>query len=152
MEIISKLIEAHIYRNNNGIEFLLLKRSPMQIYPNIWQMVTGKIKSDEKAYEAAVREVYEETNLNPKNIWVVPNVNHFYDWIGDYICNVPVFLIEVDSISNLKISDEHNEYKWVSYEEAINLLAWPGQKKSLEIIYYFLTNENSPLQFNKINR
>jgi dATP pyrophosphohydrolase len=151
MKIVSKLIEAHIFRNFNGIEFLLLKRSPEQIYPGIWQMVTGKIKPDEKAFETALREVYEETNLKCKNIWVVPNVNHFYDWSEDYVCIVPVFLIEVDQNSPVKLSDEHVQYQWVNYDEAANLLAWPGQRISLEIIHDYLTIENSNLQLNKIN-
>ncbi|MDP2303635.1 MAG: NUDIX pyrophosphatase [Ignavibacteria bacterium] len=150
MNIISKLIEAHIYRNINGIEFLLLQRSPKQIYPNIWQMVTGKIKEGEKAYQTAIREVYEETSISANNIWVVPHVNQFYDWKEDYVCLVPVFLIESDKDAIVRLSDEHVNYKWVSYDEAINLLAWPGQKKSLEIINDYLTKDNNFLQFNKI--
>jgi len=66
MNIISNLIEAHIFREKNGkLEFLSLKRSPEQYYPNLWQMVSGKIKENETAYQSAIREIKEETGLTP---------------------------------------------------------------------------------------
>ena len=64
MELISNLVEVHIFREmENGIEFLLLKRSEDEIFPGVWQMVSGKIKDGEKSYETAVRELKEETGL-----------------------------------------------------------------------------------------
>ena len=63
MQIISELIEAHIFRKSDeGIEFLLLKRAEGNVYPELWQMVTGKMKKDESAHKAALREIKEETN------------------------------------------------------------------------------------------
>ena len=62
MKIISDLIEAHIFRETKkGIEFLLLKRADDQAYPRLWQMVTGKIRRGEKAFQTAIREIKEET-------------------------------------------------------------------------------------------
>lgn len=150
MLIDAKLIEVHIYRENCGIEYLLLKRSFNEIYPLLWQMVTGKIKHDEKAYTAALREVKEETNLDISDIWVVPNINSFYDWTEEYISLVPVFLVKADINQEVKISDEHSEFAWLRFEDAKNRFAWPGQRKSLEIIDDFLVNEASAFQFNKI--
>ena len=50
MNIVSTMIEAHIFRESeNGIEFLLLKRSEGQPYPGLWQMVTGKITATSPA-------------------------------------------------------------------------------------------------------
>ena len=71
MQIISDMIEAHIFREvKNGIEFLLLKRNENQIYPGLWQMVTGKMKDGETAYQTAIREINEETSLKPEKFWV----------------------------------------------------------------------------------
>jgi len=151
MEIISNLIEAHIFRIiNNEIEFLLLKRSPNQYYPNLWQMVSGKIKENETAYNAALREIKEETNLTPKKFWVAPTVNSFYSPDKDYICLLPVFAAKVNSISEVKISDEHTEYKWVNPDEAKQLLAWEGQRKSVDVIVDYVLNRNSFLNFIEI--
>ena len=92
MQIISNMIESHIFREvKNGIEFLLLKRSDNQIYGGLWQMVTGKIKEGEKAYQTALREIEEETRLKPLKLWVVPNVNSFYSHENNYHFNAAGF-------------------------------------------------------------
>ena len=60
-------------------KYLLLKRSSNQIYPNIWQCVTGKIKLNESEHKAAIRELKEETGLSPINFWTLDHVNYFYE-------------------------------------------------------------------------
>ncbi len=151
MELISNLIEAHIFREtHNGLEFLLLKRSETEIYPGIWQMVSGKIKTGEKAFETALREIKEETGLIPQKFWTAPNINSFYLPEKDYISFLPVFaaLVEVDS--KVIISREHSEFKWVKIEEAKKLLAWEGQRKSVDLIAEYFTNEITFLNFVEI--
>lgn len=152
MKIISNLIEAHIFREQSGkLEFLLLKRSPEQYYPNLWQMVSGKIKENELAYQSALREIREETDLIPEKFWVAPTVNSFYSPDKDYICLLPVFAAKVKYDSEVVISKEHIEYKWVSPEEAKNFLAWDGQRKSIDVIVDYVLNKSSFLNFIEIN-
>ena len=151
MQIISDLIEAHIFRKSgNGIEFLLLKRAEGIAYSSLWQMVTGKIKKDETAYEAALREIREETGLTPEKFWVAPNINSFYDQARDVISNLPVFACRIAADSVVKLSDEHCEYQWTKPEIAKGLLAWPGQKKSVDIITEYFSKEGSILKFIEI--
>jgi dATP pyrophosphohydrolase len=151
MNIISNLIEAHIFREQNGkLEFLLLKRSPEQYYPNLWQMVSGKIKENETAYQSALREIKEETELIPEKFWVAPTVNSFYSPDKDYISILPVFAARVEYKSIVKLSKEHTKYKWVNPEEAKKLLAWDGQRKSVEVIVDYILNRNSYLNFIEI--
>ncbi|MGB5892532.1 MAG: NUDIX domain-containing protein [Ignavibacteriaceae bacterium] len=151
MNIISNLIETHIFRETeNGIEFLLLKRAEDQIYPAVWQMVSGKIKESEKAFETALRELKEETNLTPLKMWVAPKVNSFYSSQTDSICLIPVFAVQVKKDSKVIISDEHSEYKWVTPNEAKRLLAWYGQRKAVDLIEEYFFNEKSFLKFIEI--
>jgi dATP pyrophosphohydrolase len=152
MNIISNLIEAHIFREQNEVlEFLLLKRSPEQYYPNIWQMVSGKIKENETAFNTALREIKEETNLTPEKFWVAPTVNSFYAPDKDCICLLPVFAAKVNYESEVLISNEHTEFKWVNPDEAKQLLAWDGQRKSVDVIVDYILNRNSFLNFIEIN-
>jgi dihydroneopterin triphosphate diphosphatase len=96
LEIISGYVEVHVFRyNNQKIEYLLLRRGDKVIYPGLWQIVTGKIKEGEKAYETALREVQEETGLVPERLWVAPKVNQFYSAEKDAIYIVPVFAAEL---------------------------------------------------------
>lgn len=148
MNIISNMIEVHIFRQKKKtIEFLILKRAKDQIYPNIWQMVTGKVKDGETAKDAAIRELKEETGLSPISMWVVPNVNSFYSPKKDEVCLIPVLLAEIKNDAEVIISDEHSKYRWVDYKKAKSMFAWPGQKRSLEIINEYLTKKRSLLKF-----
>jgi dihydroneopterin triphosphate diphosphatase len=152
MKIESTIIEAHIFRIvDDSLEFLLLKRAEHEIYPGVWQMVTGSINSDEKAYETALREIKEETGLIPLKFWIVPNINSFYWAEKDIICEIPVFAATVQSDSNVIISDEHSEYIWANKDKALTLLAWPGQHKSVEIINDFFIRKKEFLKFIEIN-
>ncbi len=142
MENKTCLIEVHVFRiNNSKIEFLILERATSEIYPGIWQMVTGKIEKREKAYETAVREIMEETNLKIEKLWVVPNINCFYSAEEDTIYNVPVFAAKVNSNSMVKLSDEHSDYKWVDAGEAEKVFAWEGQKKSIRVLTDYYLNK-----------
>ncbi|NMB82100.1 MAG: NUDIX pyrophosphatase [Ignavibacteria bacterium] len=151
METKATLIEAHIFRTNGSeLEFLILKRAEDENYAGIWQMVTGSIDNNEKAFEAALREIKEETGLLPQKLWVVPNVNSFYSPDKDSVIMIPVFAALVQNDSNVKISSEHSEYKWVNKEEAKQLLACNGQRKSVDTIYQYFTSEKSSLYFNEL--
>jgi dATP pyrophosphohydrolase len=151
MKIISTMIEAHIFKETeNGIEFLLLKRADNQVYPGLWQMVTGKIKDNEKAFETALREIKEETDLTPTQLWVAPTINSFYELKEEYIYLLPVFASKVDGESKIRISDEHTEFKWLNREKAKGLLAWPGQRETVDIIEDYFINKKSFLHFVEI--
>ena len=152
MNIISNLVEVHIFRETeNAIEFLLLKRAEDQIYPAVWQMISGKIKENEKAFETSLRELKEETNLTPLKMWIAPKVNSFYSSQTDSICLIPVFAVRVEKDSKVMISDDHSEYKWVTSAEAKRLLAWDGQRKAVDLIEEYFLNEKSFLKFIEIN-
>jgi dihydroneopterin triphosphate diphosphatase len=144
MKIVTNYIEAHIFRlSERHLEFLLLKRAGTENYPGLWQMVSGKIKDGEKAYDTVLREIKEETNLTPQKLWTAPNVNQFYTAEDDSICLMPVFAALVDEKAKVKISQEHSDFTWIIPGEAKKMLAWEGQRKSVDIISnYFLREES----------
>lgn len=150
LQIKSNLIEVHIAKIiDDKVKFLILKRASDENYPNIWQMVTGKIRDDEKAFETAIREICEETGLDVKELYVVPKVNLFYNSEDNSSNLVPVFLAIVDK-DEVILSPEHQEYRWVRKKEAKSLFAWPGQSESVDIICEFLYQKKKNLNFIKI--
>lgn len=104
-------------------------------------MITGTIESHEHTKDTLLRELEEETGLKPEKIYSIPRVNTFYLAIADKICISPVFLTIVND-KNVRISDEHSEYKWTTIEEAKKLIHWPNQVDSLELIVQYLNDEN----------
>lgn len=151
LSIVSNMIETHIFRiKKDRIEFLLLKRSESEIYPGLWQMVSGSIHDGETAYQTALREIAEETNLKPKKLWVVPNINSFYLPEKNHISVLPVFAALVKYDSKVLLSDEHTEFSWVNKEKAKKMLAWVGQRNSVDIITDYFNKKKSFLKFVEI--
>ncbi len=151
MNIKGRLIEAHVFKIEDDImKFLLLKRGNRDIYPYMWQMVTGRIEEGEKAWQTALREIKEETGLEPLRYWVLPNVNSFYSPESDAVVLIPVFASEVSAEQSVKLSEEHIDYKWVEYEECLAAVVWPGHRRSVEILYEYYTNRRKDLDLAEI--
>ncbi len=102
-------------------------------------MITGTIESHENTKQTLLRELSEETGLTPESVYSIPRINTFYLAVSDKICMSPVFLAFVES-EKVKISEEHTEHKWASYEEARELIHWPNQVESLEVIMKYLSD------------
>jgi dATP pyrophosphohydrolase len=152
MQIKNLMIEAHLFRKiENDIEFLLLKRNKKESYPGLWQMVTGIINDNETAVTAAIREIKEETKLIPQKVWVVPNVNSFYSPDDDSIYNIPVFAGLIEANENPILSDEHSDFMWASFERAVELLAWEGQRKSVRLIKHYFLHDIDFFSFTEIS-
>ncbi len=149
-EIISRVIDCHVFIIKDGEPlYLLLKRSPDVIYAGSWRMVGGKINPGEKAYETAIRELAEETELKPLRMWSVPYINSFYEAVKDRVNIIPVFAVEADS-DHVRLSKEHSEYRWVSYAEAAEQLTWPAQIEGLRIVHEYIVKQKTVSGFVEI--
>lgn len=148
---IVRMIDCHIiYRDKNSIKYLLLKRSPDKVYPNIWQCVTGKIEGDEKAYQTAIREVKEETRLDPVKMWTVEHVNLFFEADKNRMNLIPVFGIEVNNL-NIILSNEHSNYMWCDFNLASEKILWNQQKIGLLTLHNMLHSSKEKLSFSEIS-
>jgi len=130
-----KQVDSYIYRNTEaGPLYLMLKRSTGKYYEHLWQGVAGKIEKGETAVQTILRELKEETGQKPVKMFAVDHIASFYDAKNDRIQMVPIFGIEVEN-SEVQLSEEHSEYKWISFEEALALLTWKGQKEGLQTVH-----------------
>lgn len=130
-----KQIDSYIYQNTEaGPVYLMLKRSAGKHYEHLWQGIAGEIEKGETATQTVIRELKEETGKEAKKVFVADHIASFYDARNDRIQMVPIFGIEVDN-SEVQLSEEHSDYKWVSFEEALDLLTWKGQKEGLRTVH-----------------
>ncbi len=150
-KIIFEIVETVLFRRKSEPEFLVLQRSDKEtIYPGLWQIVSGRIEPGEKAYEAALREVREETGLKPIGLYNTPLTNTFYFFTNDSVNLSPVFAAEVDPNEDVRLSDEHKDFRWLVKDEAISLLVWPGQKSAVGIVDEYIVRRNPSEEFMKI--
>ncbi|MCS5615645.1 MAG: NUDIX domain-containing protein [Candidatus Marinimicrobia bacterium] len=149
-DITIRVVDCYVFRQtDDDLSFLLLKRNKDKLYEHLWQGVAGKIEGDETAFEAAIRELKEETSLEPVRMFVADYVSRFYESHQDRINLVPVFGIEVDS-SEVKLSKEHVDYKWVDIYEALDTLVWRGQKESIQTVYDMVVNNDDRMRWSKV--
>ena len=123
---------------NDTPKFAIFKRADH----GIWQFISGGGEDEETPLEAAKRECFEEANI--------PLTTELYKL--DSICSIPVEIYCEEYRKNwdknyfviteytfafkltediIKISNEHSEFKWVSYEEAITLLKYDSNRTAL---------------------
>ena len=149
-EVLVRVIDAYVYSyESNKLSFLLLKRSRKKIYEYLWQGVAGKIEKNELAWQAALRELKEETGLTAQKMFVADYVSKFYEKHGDRMNFVPVFGIEVKN-KKVSLSEEHCNFKWLSFKKAHAKLTWNGQKKGLKAVHSMLNSKDARMKWSKI--
>lgn len=124
------------YRGEEGIEYGIFQRSDA----GWWQAIAGGVEEGETIEEAARRESWEEAEIPMDSIYVkLDSINSipadtFADsvvWGEDlYIVKEQSFGVEIRD-KKLNISDEHTEYKWMKYNEAMGQLKWDSNKTAL---------------------
>lgn len=150
-KVVVRVIDAYVFnRKSKEIRFLLLKRAKTKIYEHLWQGVAGKIEAGETSWEAAIRELKEETGFEPVRIFVADHVSKFYEAHGDRVNLVPVFGIEVDN-EEVILSDEHCEFKWVDFNTAHQTLIWSGQKDGIAAIFNMLNSDDDRIKWSEIS-
>ena len=136
-----RLIDLYAYKIvDQSPFFLLMKRSAGHIYQGQWRMIGGKVKSSETYWQAAVRELYEETELKPSNLWAIPSVNTFYEHSTDQILQIPAFAAEIKDFEKIVLDSEHSDYNWFSIEDAIKHIHWPEQKRLIHLTHSIITS------------
>ncbi len=114
-----------ILRNEKG-EFLLLRRSEnSHSNPGKWDLPGGNLIHGEPLEEAVVREVWEETGVS-----IVPG--EIAGYVTFELPDKRVIAVVYDGgyiIADVKLSDEHTEYAWISLDNILELDALPGHFK-----------------------
>lgn len=124
------------YRRKPTIQFCVLHRADLDQY----QFVAGGGGDDEKALDAAIREIREESGISAAHIiqltslaYVPANViseKHRNLWSKDtYV--IPEYAFGFECNTDIILSDEHIGLEWLPYDEALSRLTWDSNKTAL---------------------
>lgn len=98
-----------------------------------WEMPSGKIEPGETPEQAIKREIKEELGFSKVEIGNIINVwlfkTSFYKKDHQY------YILVYECFTNeteIKLSDEHIEYKWVLLDEVDDLIMDDGHKESVK--------------------
>ena len=120
-------------------EYLLLKR--IESIGGFWQGVTGAPEKGEELLDAAKRELLEETSYIPNFVfqtdfsYKILVEEKFKKNYPEGVKEIPeyVFVARINQPDLPSIDpQEHEDWKWCSFNEAIELLKWEDNKKALE--------------------
>jgi dATP pyrophosphohydrolase len=131
-EIMTKVkesIECWIF--NQVAQKVLLLHVPISTDSSVpfWQPITGGIEENESSLEACMREVVEETGL-------IINEQDLIGWQRTIRVNTPTLNIKkslflgIINDSEVIISEEHDEYKWVSPKNISSSLYWDSNRET----------------------
>ena len=87
------LVDVYVLRPAGpaSVEVLALRRSTAGRCPGAWETVHGHIEGQEGPVRAAVRELGEETGLEPLRLYNLSRVETFYRHLTDEVALIPVF-------------------------------------------------------------
>ena len=101
-----------------GSKYLILLRSPRaQYFPEHWDFPGGKLEENESRFAGIEREVFEETQLKVKALKAVASYEYDLDDVGKPTHRFTLFTVNIISQSDVRLSDEHLEYRWATKDE-----------------------------------
>ncbi|MDP3970257.1 MAG: NUDIX domain-containing protein [bacterium] len=104
-----------------------------------WEFPKGKVEKGEKELDTLKREMFEETGI--RRFRLHPAFREYLRYsfrVGSKIINKVVVYYLFKTGSEIKISDEHTAYKWVSLVEVEKSLKHENQRKLIKRVKYFL--------------
>jgi dihydroneopterin triphosphate diphosphatase len=139
-----RLVDVYPYAfTAKGLRFLIFKRAPQSRYAGQWRMIGGKARAGETYSGAALRELKEETALSPELFWNIPSLNQFYEADTDQIHHIPAFAAELndDIDEEIRLNHEHTKYKWIETGKIKNFVAWPEQRRLMQLAANLITED-----------
>ena len=112
----------------NENKLLILKRRPNDVHsPGNWDIPGGRLELGEDPYIGLKRETKEETGLDIEILNPL-NVHHFTRDDGQKITMI-TFLCKLFSNRNVKLSEEHTEFKWSNIDNSLSKLLFKYSKE-----------------------
>lgn len=112
-----------------------------------WQFIAGGGEVNETLLNAAKRETLEEAGVQSGK-WIpltslcylpvtVVAEKHRQHWNKDTLV-IPEYTYAFECTDEVTLSDEHTEYAWLPYEEAVRKLQWDSNRTALYELNYRL--------------
>lgn len=134
-QIVSDIVDAYIFRRNNGrTQFLLLQRRPDVRLGGTWQSIHEKIEPGETALQAAERAIFSMTGLTTVEAYSADYINQFYDHEADVLILAPVLAFTAPARAPIHLGEDYSDCAWCEREEASARLLWAGQRWAIRHI------------------
>lgn len=124
---------------------MLLVRRASHYLRGVWSYVAGHLEPRETAWQAAQRELGEETGLVPDALYATSFCEQFYDPSSECIQVVPGFVAFIAAGAEVRLNREHSAFRWVPLAEAIATVPFGSQRALLaQVQQEFVERPPSP--------
>jgi dATP pyrophosphohydrolase len=106
---------------------LLLHRARGHLQ-DLWTYAAGHLEPGETAWQAALRELAEETGLHPTALYSADQCETYYDVQEECIALVPAFVAFVTADATVRLDAEHVDHAWLSFPDALARVPFGGQR------------------------
>lgn len=117
----------------NGNTVLIAKRAQNRFAPGLWEFPAGRLDEGEDPFQAVIREAKEELDIMVTPIQIIDAYTFKRDTKDLILLN-----IFCDFKGDVKISSEHDEFKWIDMIEARKYFSFPQQIKTLDRFIEYL--------------
>ena len=119
-KIIQKIILAGLVVSDGKI-LILQRNSNEDVYPNMWELPSGKREPLESSNDSLTREIKEETGIDVEVIMPVSTFDYQVDKPEEIRDSTQInFIVTPKSGSEIKLSKEHQNSAWITEDEADN--------------------------------
>lgn len=129
------LVDVWPFRvDGGGAEVLLLHRARHRVLAGLWQGVSGLVEPEERIVAAARRELFEETSFDEPDIERFYHLDYTTEFLwdpDDALMTSAYFAARIRLGRDPVLSHEHDDFRWVTLDEAIEIAVWPGYREGL---------------------
>lgn len=140
-KIVQKIIVAGVVVDSNKV-LIVQRGADEEIFPNLWEIPSGKREPFEKSKDAVAREVEEETGVKVKPIMPV-DVFEFKVEKEDEVRDATQisFLCKPVGKPKVKLSPEHQNFAWIGESELDDYNLSKETKRAISKVFKILKNE-----------
>ncbi len=148
-DIRAATVDVYVLRRREGEwDALLLQRAPGTRCTGAWEAVHGHIDAGERAEEAALRELREETGFVAERLYNVIVQPFYLHMLGPGTITLAIaFAAVVAADAAVTLGAEHQAAEWLTIGDARAKIAWPRSRDALSQIEMLLAaGDAGPLE------
>ncbi len=117
-KIVQKIVLAGVIINKDNKILILQRNKNEDIFPNMWELPSGKREFLEDSEDCLIREIKEETGLDVNIIIPFSIFDYQIEKSGEVRDSTQInFLVRVVNEKEVRLSLEHQNFAWISRNE-----------------------------------
>lgn len=131
LPIRSTMVSVVVLRGAAAATQMLLAKRSATYLDGLWAYLAGHVQPGEAGWQAARRELLEETGLMPDALYATSFCEQFYRAQPEGIEIVPAFVARVGEDAAVRLNHEHSAWCWLDLDEAAKRLPFGSQRDLL---------------------